>query len=126
MKQYQQWIETHYPTSKEAMGQCKKGCEQLKATFPELKITNGFVAIFGDYVTHWWCVTQDGTIIDPTAVQFGVVLYYDEIDDDHPERLYEKKKCMNCGEYYYQTPDLRHMHTPACEAEFTDYLNGKG
>ena len=125
-----EWISINYSTIQDTLGKCQEACLAIKKEFPELRITNGFVTLclINKPVTHWWCVDLEGNIVDPTAKQYDwngtPILDYEEIPDNHPERLYKKQKCMNCGEYYYITPDLKIMHTQKCELEFMRYLNG--
>lgn len=123
---YAEWIKQHYPTSREALGKCKEASHAMKAAFPELRVTNGFVhgPGFSDAM-HWWCVATDGSIVDPTAIQYGGPILHEEIDDSHPARNFSQARCMNCGERYYATPELDGvMHTKACEREFEEYMNG--
>ena len=54
-------------------GKCKEMCEALIATNPTLTLVRGFYfcPVWNTYEQHWWCVTLDGTIVDPTKLQFG-------------------------------------------------------
>ena len=127
---YFEWISSKYHTLESTLGKCKEACLLMQKDFPELKVTNGFVelAFVEEPVTHWWCVTQEGVIVDPTSFQYEAngspIMSYEEISEEHPERLFEKRKCMNCGEYYYVTPELKFMHNEKCDSEFMEYLNG--
>lgn len=121
MDKYRQWILENYPTSSEAYGQCRAACQQMKEIFPELTITNGFVLVLGllEKRTHWWLKAFDKTIIDPTAHQFIKILEYEEIDDSHPERLYSKHKCCECGTYFYED-GFENKYYPCCCKEHLD------
>jgi hypothetical protein len=125
MNKYKEWIEMNYPTSTESYGNCKKAVEQMKSEFPELTITNGFVfdAMWGERA-HWWLKTEDNSIIDPTFNQFPALVDYNEIDDNHPARNYPEARCHECGERYYETPELKGvMHTKVCQNRYMSYLN---
>lgn len=54
-------------------GKCKEFCEELIKQDPTLKLVRGyyFCPIWNTDEPHWWCVKPDGTIVDPTAKQFG-------------------------------------------------------
>jgi hypothetical protein len=53
-------------------GKCKEMSEALVAEDPTLTLVRGhyFCPIWNRDEPHWWCVKQDGTIVDPTARQF--------------------------------------------------------
>jgi hypothetical protein len=53
-------------------GKCKEMSEALVAEDPTLTLVRGhyFCPIWGSDEQHWWCVKPDGTIIDPTKLQF--------------------------------------------------------
>jgi len=127
-QKYQKWIQDNYPTQIHAMGKCKQACERMVEAFPELIITNGFIDMVSSTkeILHWWCKTQDNEIVDPTVHQYetGGIFEYGEIDDSHPARNYPRVKCMNCGQYYYKTPELKEiMHNKKCEQEFCECLS---
>ena len=52
-------------------GKCKEFCEKALLDDPTLTIVRGYYhdAIWGRQ-THWWTEKQDGTIYDPTKLQF--------------------------------------------------------
>lgn len=125
MTKYIQWIKENYPTSLESYGNCKEAVNKMKVAFPELTITNGFVydALRGERM-HWWLKCEDGTIVDPTFNQFPALMDYNEIDDNHPARKYSQARCHQCGDYYYETPELKGvMHTTTCQDRYVAYLN---
>jgi hypothetical protein len=128
---YSEWIKKNYSTYQSALANCQSACKAMVKEFPELKITNGFA----HFLTcgpraHWWLIAPDGSIVDPTAHQFpdylgSPIMHYEEIDDDHDARKYPQQRCMNCGEYYYQKPELKGvMHTKQCERELSEWLDG--
>ena len=122
---YDEWIQRNYPTKIQSYGNCKKAVDEMKSVFPELTATNGFVedAYWGERA-HWWLKDEAGEIVDPTKSQFNGLLGYTEIDDNHPARNYPEARCHNCGDSYYETPELKGvMHTKACENAYISYLN---
>ena len=127
-EQYNKWMSDNYPSRKEALSKCQEASKKMKEAFPELRVTNGFISLpFElDEKAHWWCVTPDGEIVDPTSIQYGTcILDYEEINDEHPARKYRLAKCMNCGEQYYETPELKGvMHNSSCEKEFAESMDG--
>lgn len=132
MEKYKEWIYKEYPKFNDALGKCKEAVDKMVKAFPELKATNGYVHFLSyEPRAHWWCIDSKNNIIDPTAHQFleymgEPIFEYEEISDDHPARNYEQAKCMNCGEYYFVTPELHStMHNKKCEKEFISYLNGE-
>lgn len=122
---YKQWIQDNYPTGQSAYGNCATASKSMRAAFPELRITNGFLydAMWGERA-HWWLVAPDGAVVDPTRSQFPCPMDYIEISDNHPERKYPKARCYHCGEYYYVMPELKGtMHTIECQNAYINYLN---
>lgn len=129
---YKKWIDQNYPTTESALGNCHQACKAMKQAFPELEQTNGFAHLSYNNVEqpHWWLKDSKGNIVDPTYRQFEghLILEYQEIDDSHPARNHPRRKCCNCGEYFYETPEAIKFSpccTNRCVQEYTDYLNGK-
>ena len=52
-------------------GKCKEFSEELAQANPTLSVVRGYYhcTSWGEQA-HWWCITPDGTIIDPTKDQF--------------------------------------------------------
>lgn len=52
-------------------GKCKEFSEEEIKKDPTLTLVRGhyYCPVFGEQ-PHWWCIKPDGTIIDPTALQF--------------------------------------------------------
>jgi len=130
--EYKEWINKNYPDMQSALAKCKEASQKMAKVFPELRVTNGFAHfITCEPRDHWWCVDKEGNIIDPTAHQFpeylgSPIIEYEEIDENHDARKFPKARCMNCGEYYYQKPEMKgQMHNAKCESEFINYLNGE-
>lgn len=116
---YVAWIAQHYPTFESAYGQCARATQSMVVVFPELRRVCGhFYDLRIGEREHWWCVAPDGTIVDPTLIQFpsGRLGAYVELDPNEPRPT---GKCPNCGEYIY---DGRYVHE-RCEAEYVAYCN---
>lgn len=127
MEKYNEWIKKEYPTPRSALAKCREAVNKMVDAFPELKRTNGFVYFIGhEKRMHWWCIDEGGEIVDPTAHQFidyigRPILFYEEIDDEHDARNFPRARCMECGEYYFQKPELKGtMHTKECEKSFME------
>lgn len=108
-------------------GRCQEACEAMVAAFPELQLVRGHAVCPAPWGmrAHWWCVTPEGTIVDPTRAQFtaGVFAYepYEEGDD---VRI---GTCMNCGEGIWGQPERGgepNFCSTACHASYAAYLQG--
>lgn len=127
-RKYKKWIDENYPTGLSCLGKCFQATEKMKEAFPELIRTNGFVHIPGldEPRIHWWMKDSNGFVIDPTAFQYpyyagASISSYEEFEDDHPARKHPRLKCMNCGEYFYASPELNGiMHNEKCNREVFD------
>src|SRR6478609_5090804 len=97
---YGQWI-AEYVTRCNGFvrGKCAEATAEMAQAFPELRRVAGFaLASWGDD-QHWWCVAPDGSVVDPTAAQFGGVIFrYEEIELANPHRPIPTGACGNCGE----------------------------
>lgn len=95
---YQAWIDAHVT---ETYGKCREVSKQMADAFPELTRVRGhyYCPIWGER-THWWLVTQDGDIVDPTAEQFPSkgLGHYEPWDESQPEPT---GRCPNCGGYVF-------------------------
>jgi len=73
----------------------------MQLEFPELRLARGYVfdGCWGER-THWWCVTPDGEVVDPTSSQFPALLpgSYQELG---PNDRIPSGRCPNCGETVY-------------------------
>lgn len=113
-ERYSAWITSHV-TPETAYGGCAEITLAMQSAFPELHRVRGHYddAIWG-LRDHWWLETQDGEIVDPTAMQFPTKGSgeYIEWDDSRPEPT---GKCPNCGGECYE-------HKSVCSEEcWTDY-----
>lgn len=113
--QYDDWIREHIT---DPHGKCVEATLEMAAAFPELKRVRGhYHSAFQGTRPHWWLVTLNGQIVDPTASQFSAVGMYEEWDETQPEPT---GKCPNCGELIY---DGGFVHTE-CEASYARYCMG--
>lgn len=52
-------------------GRCEEMSRELCRQDPTLRLVRGhYICPMWGEQSHWWCVTLDGTIVDPTARQF--------------------------------------------------------
>lgn len=108
MTAYAAWIAANYPTADSARNQCNTATRRMIADFPELKRVRGH---YGG-VEHWWCVTADREIIDPTVAQFSKPCEYRPVDESKPQPT---GYCMWCRELCWD-------HEPACSPECHEQL----
>ena len=98
---YQDWIKKYYPTPESAHSQCAEATIKMSLEFPELRRVRGYALVGIDFRAHWWCVTPDGTIVDPTMQQWTLTpLQYDAIPDDTEE---PHGKCYECGSLLFRS-----------------------
>lgn len=118
MSKYQEYIKALGLTQRTAYGKCREVCDEMLKHFPELKLVGGYIydASWGQR-GHWWLVDEQGTIIDPTLIQFpcpsGI---YDAFGEDNPQPT---GMCPNCGEYCY---DGEYVHEK-CAASYAAYCS---
>lgn len=128
---YGAWIAANYSNYLAAYGECKTAVERMVAEFPELRKARGFFySVAWGQREHWWCVTAEGRIIDPTRCQFpdGFALdgaaYHElvgtdeEIADQVPTGV-----CADCGSPVYGGASFCNEN---CESATIAYLNDIG
>lgn len=76
-------------------GKCKEMSEALAKEDPTLTVVRGFYyePHWGREEEHWWCKKEDGTIVDPTRLQYpsgGIAEFYRKFDGTF--------ECSECGE----------------------------
>jgi hypothetical protein len=96
---YARWM-ADYVTSvgghKKTHGKCGAATTSMVEAFPELRAVYGHIETSWGRRSHWWCVTPDGDVLDPTIGQFDALFgEYEELLEGDDERL---GKCMNCGD----------------------------
>jgi len=121
---YDIWINDNYPTPQSARLQCAEATEEMVRVFTELKRVRGLASVaepFGLCPTktpHWWCVTPEGTVVDPTAHQYPTyIVSYEESDESKGPPT---GKCPNCGGLKYGS---EYLCSDKCSKEYLDYLN---
>ena len=95
---YTRWVAENVT---ETYGTCAEVTAEMALTFPDLKRVRGhyYCPIWGER-NHWWLVTQDGRVFDPTAAQFpsGGLGEYVEWEEGAKEPT---GMCPQCGEPVY-------------------------
>jgi hypothetical protein len=119
------WIERYVASQPHRFvrGKCKEAVEQMHQDFPELRKACGFVhwAIPSRPIQdqHWWCVSPEGIVVDPTAEQFRHSVSeprYEELDMNSVEDRARIPigKCMGCGEATYPTSPAHNFCSELC------------
>lgn len=122
---YEDWIAGYVKSQTgNVRYRCQSASEAMAKAFPELRLARGWVTLeSSDRLEHWWCVTPNGAVIDPTEFQFddyrGAPESYEEYDEGKHGSL-PTGKCPECGEFIYDGRDLH----PECEQSYLAYLNG--
>ena len=91
--EYWQWIAAHQPTN--PRGQCVTVTLAMAEAFPALRRVRGhYTCPLDGRRSHWWLVTTDGQIVDPTQDQFqsNGVGDYEEYEGPEPTG-----QCLDCG-----------------------------
>lgn len=121
--EYEAWIKENI-TPETAFAKCAEWSAAMQTFFPELKRVRGHVMLStGIERSHWWCVAEDGSIVDPTKSQFGLPyfgaapVFYEEWDESQKQPT---GKCPNCGGYCY---DDNYLCSKACEISYEAYCN---
>lgn len=95
-----QWVAENYPTAESAKLKCAEATEKMEAEFGFKRI-RGHVMIDLNMRPHWWCVDDDGEIIDPTAHQWECrPAIYEPFDEAEGE---PHGKCINCGSLLFRS-----------------------
>jgi len=98
---FRSWIAERYPTPQSAKLQCAEATTAMVAAFPTLRRVRGHAMIGIDFRPHWWCLTPEGEIIDPTAHQWAAPpVFYDAMPEDAEEPC---GKCISCGDLLYRS-----------------------
>lgn len=114
---YQNWIwDTYGDTT--GYGKCDVRTEEMVAAFPELRRARGFYHCpsWGPR-THWWCLTADGTVVDPSCRQFpsGGAGRYQELEEDElPTGV-----CPDCGGFCFKEEPFC---SDSCKTSYLNYL----
>jgi hypothetical protein len=99
-------------------GQCREVTERMAADFPELiRVRGHYYDIAWGEREHWWLMTAEGDVVDPTARQFPTKGSGEYVpwDESRPEPT---GICPNCGEYVY---DGNTCCSDACSSAYCAY-----
>src|ERR1700686_5059793 len=103
---YADWITKYVASQPQGFvrGKCREATNAMVKAFPELRRAAGFVYCSWGREQHFWCVTENGKIADPTRSQFAAVFEYEELDLKDPEarKRIPTGVCMDCGEDVYE------------------------
>lgn len=84
-------------------GRCAEHTLAMQKDFPELTRVRGqFDCPINGKSCHWWLVTPDGEIVDPTVAQFptkGYAAQYIPWEEGNEEPT---GKCLQCGDLTYR------------------------
>lgn len=112
---YSQWIADNRPA--DPSGQCKAVTQRMAAAFLELRRVRGhYVCPSDGRLQHWWMVTPDGEIIDPTRDQFISTEHgnYEEYVGAEPTG-----RCLSCDALLFGDEQVCDEE---CAKEFGAYL----
>lgn len=120
---YEEWVQANVD---QTYGKCAEVTLAMQKVFPELVRVRGcyMCPIWGERL-HWWLVTPDGKIIDPTASQFpskGAFEYVPlEEGAEEPCGI-----CANCGEPSYASKGGGStVCSDVCSKAYAAYLMGE-
>ena len=114
---YEAWIKGN--AKGDGYGKCHEVCVAMKTAFPELRLAKGFFHCAWGARQHWWLITPDGHVVDPTRAQFPGLGGYEELRDDELEDRVPSGVCMDCGDPVYHGDTFC---SPKCEAATRAYL----
>lgn len=125
-EEHKSWIEA----CGSSRGLCQGAAHDMAKEFPELRVARGY-AVCTSYLVpetpdrnqHWWCVTEDNKVVDPTADQFKDLLGYDEYKVEKHGAL-PIGKCYNCGCYVYNNENGG-LCSEQCSVDFAAHLNSE-
>lgn len=131
MSDYAAWIAAYVSQQPHGFvrGKCQDAVYEMLKEFPVLRAARGLVhwSITARSIVdqHWWCVTPDGVIIDPTVSQFAhslTPLRYEELDIT---KVVDRDKvpigrCMNCGEPTYRRSISHNICSERCSDELME------
>lgn len=121
--EYETWIREHVPDLAAACMRCGEVSREMRAAFPELRLVRGhyICLILREELPHWWLVTHDGRVVDPTAIQFpsnGNGEYIPR-DESQPEPT---GRCYNCGNLCF---DGSACCSTDCHVEYRAFCMGQ-
>jgi hypothetical protein len=122
MDKYYDWMNNKL-RQESPLNKCKEWTDEMHKQFPELKRVRGYVWLqSGLKRPHWWLVTEQKQILDPTGSQFLMGYYginpirdYEPFDESKGE---PHGTCMNCGELSWYSASAC---SRACEGKLEQY-----
>lgn len=106
-RSYADWIAGYlaaFEDPSRTLGRCRQAAEAMARSFPELEVVRGHVLCPAPWGRrgHWWAVSPEGDILDPTAGQFTLgIARYEPYVEGGDVRL---GKCMECGTEIWGPP----------------------
>lgn len=126
MLTYETWTAAYLARNNNFVrGKCQTAVKEMCAAFPELRPARGFVTCYWGEDQHWWCVTPNGDIVDPTATQFGGTVMYEELDMSNPRHRDRVPigKCAYCGALTFARSYSQDFCEVSHATAFADALN---
>lgn len=123
---YVEWMTEHYPTAESAYGQCQKAVQGMILAFPELREAKGHALTAWGRRQHFWCLTEDGEVVDPTAIQYPTGVW--EYEEATEETLVRVGPCVYCGvDIMMPLKDARQSQKMTCSDQcYTDFVKSLG
>lgn len=98
---YSDWISNKFPSKQSAKLKCLEATACMKHEFPELIRVRGHVLVGIHFRPHWWLITEDGEIVDPTSHQWDEpISLYDPLPNDAEEPV---GRCLECGDLSFRS-----------------------
>lgn len=98
---YADWIRNNFPSKQSAKLSCLEATAFMKHEFPELTRVRGHVLVGIHFRPHWWLITEDGEIVDPTSHQWDEpISLYDPLPNDAEEPV---GRCLECGDLSFRS-----------------------
>ena len=121
LKKYFEWIIDYERRVGNVANLCSSATLEMQQAFPELIRKRGHIIIplSNRRPEHWWLVAPDGTIIDPTEIQFVFIIEYLERNEAEPEPI---GKCIQCGRYVYPGAPSSNTCSEACNDKLAKSL----
>ena len=116
--EYQKWIDSNVEGT--GYGACREVTEKMLEAFPHLKRVKGlYHCVFIGERTHWWLVDTDGSVVDPTRMQFPSkgACTYEELSEEEIKYRVPIGKCMECGSMIFQPRDGSYQDSTICSEE---------